>query len=347
MASIVSKITAKVTPGSISKVARRTKATSARRKAAVSETTLPQTVITVGATSTPRGKRVKPTPVDKSEELPLPTPPAEFIPIEAINQHPSEFIYPTLSFDYEEAKAHLINVDPRFKDLFAKYPCRPFEHGLDIPLDPFRTLCTSIISQQISWKAAKAITTRFVALYRPPTTDTSDLKLSNDIVEAFASAATGGSAEPNFDKSDPSMFFPTANQVAATPFEVLRSVGLSGQKAKYILDLSTRFRDGLLSTKMLVDAPIEEVMEGLIAVKGIGPWTAQMACMFCLRKPNVLPVGDLGIQKGMCMWFNIPGRHSKSAYLSKEKMEELAEPWKPYQSIGSYYMWQVLGEEDH
>lgn len=107
--------------------------------------------------------------------------------------------------------------------------------------------------------------------------------------------------------------FPTPSQVSSCPIETLRSAGLSQRKAEYIKDLSTRFVDGRLSSEKLIEMTDEQVMEALIQVRGIGRWTVEMFMIFTLRRQDVLPCGDLGIQKGLVRWWTQvnPSIHSK------------------------------------
>lgn len=200
-----------------------------------------------------------------------------------------------LTFSFEEAKQHLITIDRRFEEMFYRLKCKPFEH-LE-RLDPFRTLANSIIGQQISWKAARAIYHRFIRLFDPSL------------------------PEKPQDYTQPSEFFPTARQVVSTDLAILKSAGLSGRKAEYVYDLASRFADGRLSTEKLLQADDEELYSMLIEVKGIGRWTVDMFALFSLRRPDILPVGDLGVQRGVIRWFL--SLHSPSAYpitISPEKL---------------------------
>ncbi|RXW21307.1 hypothetical protein EST38_g4549 [Candolleomyces aberdarensis] len=184
-----------------------------------------------------------------------------------------------LSFDFEQAKNHLINVDSRFQDLFSKMSCRPFEHLEQV--HPFRALAISILGQQISWKAARSITHKFIRLYNP------------DIPEQLTDETRNKALD----------VFPSPHQVVGTDLALLRTAGLSARKAEYIQDLAGRFADGRLSTEKLLNSTDEELAEMLIQVKGIGRWTVDMFAIFSLRRPDVLPVGDLGVQRGVVRWF--------------------------------------------
>ncbi|KAK0461119.1 DNA glycosylase [Desarmillaria tabescens] len=184
-----------------------------------------------------------------------------------------------LSFSFEDAKQHLISADPRFEDIFGKLKCTPFEVLEQV--HPFRSLATSIIAQQISWKAARSINHKFKRIY--------DSSLPENVADYTDNSATS--------------FFPSPEQVAATDPSLLRSAGLSGRKGEYVQDLASRFADGRLSTEKLIKATDEELLELLIAVKGVGKWTVDMFAIFSLRRPNILPVGDLGVQRGVIRWF--------------------------------------------
>ncbi|KAH9061358.1 DNA glycosylase [Lactarius vividus] len=184
-----------------------------------------------------------------------------------------------LTFSLEDAKNHLIQADNRFRDVFSRLPCKPFERVEGI--HPFQTLCSSILGQQISWLAARAIQHKFSRLYFPELPEKPD--------------------EQYWAKTRQEVF-PTAYQVATTDLATLRTAGLSGRKAEYVRDLATRFSDGRLTNQKLLDANDEQLFELLTAVYGIGKWTVEMFAIFSLRRPDILPVGDLGIQRGLLRW---------------------------------------------
>ncbi len=122
----------------------------------------------------------------------------------------------------------------------------------------------------------------------------------------------------------------------ATPEERLRAAGLSNQKLRYILDLCRHVTDGTLDTRHLHRRHDEDVVATLTQVKGIGRWTAEMFLMFHLQRPDVLPLGDLGVVTGFAKVYGGGER------LSPEAMAAHAETWRPYRSIGSWYMWRAL-----
>jgi len=163
--------------------------------------------------------------------------------------------------------------------------------------DPFQALLHAIISQQLSTKAASTIAGRFDALY-------------------------GG--------------MPTPAAVAATSDGQLRAVGLSGQKLGYMRDLCRRITDGSLPLHAVDTMPDDEVIAALTQVKGIGRWTAEMFLMFRLHRPDVLPVGDLGIVKAVQKAYrlrNVP---------SPARLTRIGESWRPYRSIACWYLWASL-----
>ncbi|KAG0700712.1 DNA glycosylase [Suillus ampliporus] len=264
---------------------------NSRKRKVVEESTTPK--------KTPRAKKSKSsdknaaTPLTSDASIPPPPPPLQNVPEEEI------LVPAVLTFSFEEAKAHLIRADHRFEDIFAKLKCKPFEFLEQV--HPFRALVQSIVGQQISWLAARSINHRFIRLYDP----------------SLPEKSTDYSASKS-----PTSFFPTPYQVANTDIVTLKSGGLSTRKAEYVKDLAARFADGRLSTEKLLAADDETLAEMLIEVRGIGRWTVDMFAIFSLRRPNILPVGDLGVQRGMLRWFL--SRHSSkhSFTISPHKLSD-------------------------
>jgi DNA-3-methyladenine glycosylase II len=170
------------------------------------------------------------------------------------------------------------------------------------PGDPFASLVKSIIYQQLSGKAAGAILKKFLALF------------SNT-------------------KS------PAPEQVLKLSDAKLRTAGISNQKATYLKDLARHFIDGTIEPKLFKKMSDEEIRKHLIVVKGIGRWTADMFLIFTLYRPDVLPTGDLGIQKGFQKVFDL------KKLPSPRQMEKLAQPWTPYRSVASLYLWHIADGE--
>ncbi|KAI1794193.1 DNA glycosylase [Ganoderma leucocontextum] len=249
---------------------------------------------TSSATKEPVQKRTKSSstkPSDEGKKAPPASVPT--IPIVPIPTADGEELVPAvLTFSFEDAKRHLISADPRFDDIFNRVSCKPFEQLERV--DPFRTLANSILGQQISWKAARAITHKFVRLFDP--------SIPEDVSE------------------NQSNFFPTAHQVVTKDVASLRTAGLSGRKAEYVLDLAARFANGSLSTRKLLEADDEELHRMLTEVRGIGTWTVDMFAIFSLRRSDILPVGDLGVQRGMLRWFISLHSPSYPVSIRKDKL---------------------------
>lgn len=172
----------------------------------------------------------------------------------------------------EEACKHLIAVDTtgKMKVLVDQHHCRIFSpEGLAEEIEPFRALASSIMGQQVSGAAAASIKNKFVNL--------------------FPNAVMG----PDEEGKKP---FPTPEQVAAMEIATLRTAGLSQRKAEYIKGLAEKFAAGELTAKMLATCSYEELLEKLIAVRGLGKWSVEMFACFGLKRMDVFSTGDLGVQ---------------------------------------------------
>ncbi len=119
-----------------------------------------------------------------------------------------------------------------------------------------------------------------------------------------------------------------------------RECGVSRQKRDAMQDLSTRSLDGRLKLRGLQHHPDEDVIEHLTQVRGIGRWTAEMFLIFVLGRPDVLSVGDLGLQNGARQLYGLAERPKPGEF------ERLAEPWRPWRSLASWYLWASLGGPD-
>jgi DNA-3-methyladenine glycosylase II len=164
--------------------------------------------------------------------------------------------------------------------------------------DPaFASLAEAIVYQQLNGKAAATIFKRLTDLTGLPLTPEGILKLSE---------------------------------------EQMRAVGLSKQKLAYLRDLATKTAKGEIDFKRLPDLRDDDVIKELTKIKGIGVWTAHMFLMFSLRRPNILPTGDLGIQMAI-------RKHYRKRKLPKPaQMEKLAKCWEPYRSVACWYLWRSL-----
>ena len=118
--------------------------------------------------------------------------------------------------------------------------------------------------------------------------------------------------------------------------EQMRGAGLSKQKLSYLRDLAERTQRGELDFTLLPELSDDEVIARLTQVKGIGVWTAHMFLMFALKRPNVLPVGDLGIKTA------IRKHYKKRKLLKPQQMEKIAKCWEPYRSVACWYLWRSL-----
>ena len=161
----------------------------------------------------------------------------------------------------------------------------------------FHSLAESILYQQLNSKAAVVIFGRFTNAAGDPVTPEGILKLSD---------------------------------------AQMRAIGLSKQKTAYLRDLAQKTKDGLLNFERLADMSNEEVIEHLTQVKGIGVWTAHMFLMFTLKRPDILPTGDYGIQAAM------KKHYRKRKWPKPKDMEKIAKSWVPYRSVACWYLWRSL-----
>ena len=129
---------------------------------------------------------------------------------------------------------------------------------------------------------------------------------------------------------------PAPDAILALPDEALRQAGLSWKKVSYVKDLSQRVHSGELDLAHIAQMDDEEIIKALVAVKGIGRWTAEMFLIFSLARPDVLAVDDYGIQVAMKRLYNLDDLPKPAI------MREIAEAWKPYRSYASLYLWRSL-----
>ncbi|KAI8633711.1 DNA glycosylase [Xylariaceae sp. FL1651] len=234
----------------------------------------------------------------------------------------------------EEANRHLIATDPRMRPLVENNHCRIFSpEGLAERIDPFESLCSSIISQQVSGAAAKAIKKRFINLFHE----------GQEPEEGEEKAKVNGDDEGEGDENPR---FPHPSQVASMSLEALRTAGLSQRKAEYVSGLAEKFVSGELSAQLLADAPYDEVITRLTAVRGLGLWSAEMFACFALKRIDVFSLGDLGVQRGMAAYVGrdvakLKNKGGKFKYMSEADMTELADRFRPYRSLFMWYMWRV------
>jgi DNA-3-methyladenine glycosylase II len=162
--------------------------------------------------------------------------------------------------------------------------------------DPFITLARSIVGQQISVKAAQSVWDRFAVLPRK-LTPANVLKLKVDD---------------------------------------MRAAGLSARKVEYLVDLSLNFDSGNLQIKKWSEMDDETIIAELVAIRGIGRWTAEMFLIFHLLRPNVLPLDDVGLING------ISKNYFSGEAVSRSEAREVSAPWAPYRSVATWYIWRSL-----
>lgn len=124
--------------------------------------------------------------------------------------------------------------------------------------------------------------------------------------------------------------------IAGLSAQEMRDVGISGRKASYLHGLADHFITGKLSDNDIVTMDEEALMAALTAVKGIGVWSVHMFMIFWLHKSDVLPIGDLGVRKGFQKLYQLASLPSGS------EMQELAACWRPYRSLGAWYLWRLV-----
>jgi DNA-3-methyladenine glycosylase II len=203
----------------------------------------------------------------------------------------------TMKPDYGAARRHLMKTDPKLSMVIKRVgACELHAYA---PRDPFDALCMSIASQQLSTKAADTIYRRFCDLF-PPNRK------------------------------------PTPKRVMALTDDQIRAVGFSRPKVGFIKDLAAHVLDGRLDLKRLGKHPDEEVMRQLVAVKGIGRWTAEIFLMFRLGRPDILPADDLGLMNAAHRVYGLRRRPTP------DKLRKLGEKWRPYRSVAAWYLWQSL-----
>jgi DNA-3-methyladenine glycosylase II len=160
----------------------------------------------------------------------------------------------------------------------------------------FQTLARAIVGQQISVKAADSIW----------------MKVRKAVVHV------------------------TPKRVAAAPFDVLRACGLSNAKVLYMHSLADHFLENGKQIKKWPLLEDEAIIQELVSIKGIGRWTAEMFLIFALGRPDVFPIDDLGLIKGIYRHYN------QGVKMSKPELLLVGDTWRPYRSLGTWYMWRVL-----
>jgi DNA-3-methyladenine glycosylase II len=204
---------------------------------------------------------------------------------------------PILVADFwDDACKHLVKRDRVMKKLIPRLG----EDRLESRGDAFTTLARSIVGQQISVKAAQAVWDRFVAL-------------------------TAGPAH---------RLAPQA--VLALDAPHIRAAGLSARKVEYLCDLAEHFQSGAVRPARWRQMDDEAIIEELVGIRGIGRWTAEMFLIFHLLRPNVLPLDDIGLIKGISV------NYFSGEPVSRAEAREVGDAWAPFRSVATWYIWRSL-----
>jgi DNA-3-methyladenine glycosylase II len=202
-----------------------------------------------------------------------------------------------------KARAELSAADPAMAALIERIgeidlKTRLRRRSEEKPPDAYGALLRAIVGQQLSTKAARTIFLRVCDLF-------------------------GGST-------------PSPEQLLEASEEDLRGCGLSGRKVEYVRDLAVHVLDGELELDRLDDLSDEEAIAELVAVRGLGQWTAEMFLLFHLERPDVLSGGDLGIRKAIQIEYGL------KEMPAPQRVLEIGEPWRPHRSLASLYLWESL-----
>ena len=197
---------------------------------------------------------------------------------------------------WDDACRHLAKRDRVMRKLIPQFG----EARLESRGDAFTTLARSIVGQQISVAAAQSVWGRFAALVDGPST-----RLAPDSVLALDAAR-------------------------------MRSAGLSVRKVEYLKDLARHFDAGTVHVRQWQQMDDEAIIEELVAIRGIGRWTAEMFLIFHLMRPNVLPLDDIGLIKGISI------SYFSGEPVSRAEAREVGDAWAPFRSVATWYIWRSL-----
>ena len=230
-----------------------------------------------------------------------------------------------LAFDLAAATAHLSMADSALAKLIAEM--RPFDPGIDHTQSPYEALMEAIVYQSISGKAAATIFERVKALSG----------FGNDGVASGAKHARTLAGTELAGKVSGNGRVPTPVEVLKLTKRQLRKAGLSGAKILAMRDLAQKTIDGIVPTHdEALKLSDNELVERLDSVRGIGRWTVEMFLIFRLGRPDVLPIHDLGVQKGWSV------AYGKKQMPRPKELEKFGERWRPYRTVASWYMWRAF-----
>ncbi|RSD26671.1 DNA-3-methyladenine glycosylase family protein [Mesobacillus subterraneus] len=203
-------------------------------------------------------------------------------------------------WDVELIKVHEHFQTTELKNLFIDH----FGTPLVLEFDPFSSLIKSIIHQQLNLKFAFTLTERFVTTFG--------------------------------DEIDGVWFYPSPEKVAELTVEQLRELQFSGRKAEYVIGIGELAASGQLDFEKIKAKSDAEIAQELIKIRGVGPWTVENFLLFALGRPNLFPMGDVGIQNALKKFFNMEQKPTPA------EMEKWKEPWNPYLSYASLYLWRSI-----
>lgn len=226
--------------------------------------------------------------------------------------------------EFVKGMQHVIAIDPSLKPILEQNQFQAFETSNELP-PSFQYLVRSILSQQVSGHAANAILNRFLGLFKPP------------------------------DK------FPTPEQVLTKSVEELRAAGLSLRKSEYVHGLAESYVRGDLNDEIFNSLDNDEVADRIVAVRGLGPWTAQMFMLFWLHRLDIFSPADIGVQRGFRRYVrehsppdhtsvteltNSPGKSKKATARTAlpsdiKQMEHVADCFRPYRSVFQLVLWKL------
>ena len=203
----------------------------------------------------------------------------------------------TVTPDYwEDACKHLAKRDRVMRKLIPRFA----EGRLQSRGDAFTTLARSVVGQQISVKAAQTVWDRVVALV--------------------------SSGSPSLQPAS----------LLAVDAVSLRAAGLSARKVEYLADLARHFESGAVHVGQWQQMDDEAIIEELVAIRGIGRWTAEMFLIFHLMRPNVMPLDDVGLIKGISL------NYFSGEPVSRAEAREVGDAWAPFRSVATWYIWRSL-----
>ena len=197
---------------------------------------------------------------------------------------------------WDEACKHLSKRDRVMRKLIPQFG----DGRLQSRGDAFTTLARSIVGQQISVKAAQTVWDRFTALLK-----------------------------------DSSSSLLPANVLLLEP-QTMRAAGLSSRKVEYVCDLAQHFQSGAVHVTQWQEMDDEAIIEELVSIRGIGRWTAEMFLIFHLMRPNVLPLDDVGLIKGISV------NYFSGEPVSRAEAREVGDAWAPFRSVATWYIWRSL-----